>query len=95
MLLHYATESSCAAQTIDMLIPQNADINIYVKDGRNRTALHHAAAAGNVGAVEKLLELGEDAGSSGADVDGRNALQLAARCGRSAVVDVLTACCGF
>jgi ankyrin repeat protein len=91
-LLHYATESSRAVQTIDLL--RDLDIDVHAKDSRGRTALHHAAAAGNVGAVEKLLEIGAEEDLYESDNDGRNVVQLAAWYNRRRVVDVLSAYCG-
>ncbi|KAF1841331.1 ankyrin [Cucurbitaria berberidis CBS 394.84] len=91
-LLHYATESSRSAQTIDILVQEGFDV--HAVDHRGRTVLHHAASAGSVAAVEKLLELGVDADLHVLDADARTPLQLAACCGRDAVMDVLNRRCG-
>ena len=58
-----------------------------LRDGRGRTVLHAACAAGRVGAASWLLERGDDARAL--DADGRSPLALAAAAGALDVIALL------
>jgi ankyrin repeat protein len=85
--MHLASESERSAQTIDTLVRSGLDS--HAVDHQGRTVLHIAASAGNVPAVEKLLEHGADADMHVVDENGHTPFQLAATLRRAAVVDVL------
>jgi ankyrin repeat protein len=91
-LMHYATESSRCAQTIDMLAARGFDARAV--DHTGRTVLHHAASLGTTAAVEKLIELGAAADLEKVDQDSRTPIQVAFLCGREEVVDLLSPLCG-
>ena len=90
-LMHYATESGRSAQAIDMLARRGFDVRAV--DHQGKTVLHHAASVGNVAAVEKLIELGARGDLNALDDDSRAPMQVAALCGRKAVVEYLQPLC--
>lgn len=89
--MNYATESGRSAQVIDVLAREGFDV--HATDDHDRIVLHHAAETGKVAAVEKLLKIGAGADLDTVDMDNRTPLQLAAWCGRTAVVDRLRELC--
>jgi ankyrin repeat protein len=83
-LLHYATKSSRAAQTINVLLTSGVDIDVHAKDSCGEQRWSRREFLG-IGAKDDLCEFNGDR---------RTAMQLAARCGRREAVDVLSAYSG-
>jgi ankyrin repeat protein len=86
--LYYAVESGRAIQAINFFVGRG--LNIHHKDVLGRTALHHAALRGRLGAVKALLEKGAMCELSHRDSSGKTPLQLAKDWKASLVVEHLT-----
>lgn len=85
-VLHYAVTPTLPPRVLDAIL-QRTDARINEQDIAGSTALHTAAAMGNVVAVQKLLDSGADA--SILNHQGYSAYHIAAGQGQEAVVAVL------
>ncbi|GFR42077.1 hypothetical protein Agub_g2900 [Astrephomene gubernaculifera] len=72
---------------ITRTIERAIEFNVNIRDKYQRTALHWAAEAGQVEAVECLMDYGVDPVAT--ECNGRTAIHLAARSGHSEVLRVL------
>ena len=73
-------------------ISKRENISLGYKDATEWTALHHAAAGGNVALVQSLVDFGVDLKAPAES--GKTALQIAAQEGNRAVVEYMIKICG-
>lgn len=88
-VLHYAVENKRACDTLTILVSHGADI--WARDCREQSALHHAAKLGNLPAVKALLALGMVDELSAADRFEMTPLKIAAHHKAQAMLTFLEA----